>query len=48
MSIEVQLDEFNRQGDLTSAGKADLWKEVDAAVKKLDIGQDHPQALRIF
>ena len=39
MSIDVHLDEFDRQGNLTSAGKADFWKEVNCAVKKFDDGE---------
>ena len=36
MSIEVRMDEFDRQGNLASAGKADFWREVDQAMSKFD------------
>ena len=38
MSIDVKLDEFDRQGNLTSIGKTTFWREVDCAMKKLDLG----------
>ena len=36
MSIEVAQREFDIMGFLTSAGKEEFWKEVDAAIKKFD------------
>ena len=38
MSIDVNLDEFDRLGNLTSIGKDNFWKEVDRAIKKFDRG----------
>ena len=39
MSIEVRSDEFDRQGNLTSAGKSDFCREVDRAITKFDAGR---------
>ena len=39
MSLDVRPDEFDRQGNLTSAGKVLFWKEIDSAIKKLDINK---------
>ena len=36
MSIEVRPEEFDRQGNLTLAGKEIFWKEVNRAMRKLD------------
>ena len=36
--MDVPLDEFNRQGDLTNIGKNSFWREVDRAMKKFDLG----------
>ena len=36
MSIDIQPDEFDLQGNLTSAGKAEFWKEVNRAMRKFD------------
>ena len=38
MSIDVPLDEFDRQGNLTNIGKNSFWREVDRAMRKFDIG----------
>ena len=39
MSIEMRSDEFDRQGNLTSAGKSDFWREVDRAITKFNAGR---------
>ena len=39
MSIEVRLDEFDRQGNLTSIGKNNFWREVDHAMAKFHRGE---------
>ena len=36
MSIEVNLTEYDLQGNLTSIGKELFWKEVDRAMRKFD------------
>ena len=38
MSIEVESNEFDFTGGLTSAGKSDSWREVNRAMWKFDTG----------
>ena len=38
MSIDVRLNEFDRQGNLTNIGKNNFWREVDRAMGKFDLG----------
>ena len=40
MSIDVRLDEFDRQGNLTSIGKNNFWREVDRVIS-IDRGTLH-------
>ena len=39
MSIDVDLNEFDHQGNLTSYGKSLFWREVHRALKKFDRDQ---------
>ena len=38
MGVDVRLDEFDKQGNLTAVGKNSFWREVDIAMKKLNLG----------
>ena len=38
MSIDMRLDEFDLQGNLTSIGKNSFWREVVHAMTKFDSG----------
>ena len=39
MSVDIKLDEFDRQGNSNSFGKSLFWKEVDRAMKRFDLGE---------
>ena len=39
ISIEVGPDGFDRNGNLTSNGKEDMWKEINRGMRKFDMGE---------
>ena len=39
MSIDVPIESFDRNGNLTSSGKEDMWKEINRGIRRFDLGE---------